>query len=42
MSLLKRIWDMNPSVTTYNSDKFPHLPGSNTSLRKKHLEDIKQ
>jgi hypothetical protein len=42
MSLLKRIWDLNSSATTYNLEKFPHLTRSNSSLRKKHQEDIKQ
>lgn len=42
MNLLKRIWHQNPSVKTFNSDRYQYVSGSNWNLHKKKLEQIKE
>ena len=42
MSLLKKIWNLQPSVKTYNSDKYQYVSGSNWNLHKRKLEQIKE
>ena len=42
LNLLRRIWNLQPSVKTYNSDKYQYVSGSNWNLHKKKLEQIKE
>ena len=42
MNLLKKIWNLQPSVKTYNSDKYQYVSGSNWNLHKRKLEQIKE
>lgn len=42
MSLLKRIWNLEPSVKTFANDKFQFVSGSNWNLHRKKQEQIKQ
>lgn len=42
MLLLKKIWHIEPSFNTFNSDKFQYVSGSNWSLHKKKIQQIKQ
>ena len=42
MFLLKKIWHIEPSFNTFNSDKYKYVSGSNWNLHKKKLEQIKE
>lgn len=42
MSLLKRIWHLEPTVDTYKDDKYQYISGSNWHHHKKKLGEIKQ
>ena len=42
MNLLKKIWHLQPSVKTFNSDRYQYVSGSNWNLHKKKLEQIKE
>jgi len=42
MYLLKKIWNLQPSVQTFHPDKYQYISGSNWNLHKKKLEQIKE
>ncbi len=42
MHLLKKIWHAEPAISTFSSDKFQHVSGSNWNLHKKKVEQIKE
>lgn len=42
MSLLKRIWNLQPSVKTYHQDRYQYSSGSNWSRHKKDLDQIRE
>lgn len=42
MSLLKKIWHLQPSVRTFHPDHYQYVSGSNWNNQKKKLEQIKQ
>jgi hypothetical protein len=42
MSLLKRIWNLEPTIKTFANDKFQFVSGSNWNLHRKKQEQIKQ
>ena len=41
MTLLKRIWHLEPTVDTFKNDKFQYVSGSNWHQQKKKMGDIK-
>lgn len=42
LSLLKKIWNLQPSVNTFHQDRYQFTSGSNWGLRKKNMDQIKQ
>ena len=42
MTLLKKIWHLQPSVDTYNRDKYQYVSGSHWNQHKRKLEQIKE
>jgi len=42
MHLLKKIWNLEPTISTFNSDKFQYVSGSNWSQYKKKQECIRE
>lgn len=42
LNLLKRIWNLQPSVDTFNRDRYQYVSGSNWNLHKRKLEEIKE
>lgn len=42
MSLLKRIWHIQPSVKTFHQDQYQFTSGSNWGFRKKNMDQIRQ
>ena len=41
MTLLKRIWHLEPTVDSFKNDKFQYVSGSNWHHHKKKLSEIK-
>jgi hypothetical protein len=41
MGLLKRIWNLEPTVNSFSNDKFQFISGSNWTQTKRKLEEIK-
>lgn len=42
MFLLKKIWNLEPSVNTFNEDRYQHISGSNKIHQKKKMSEIKE
>lgn len=41
MNLLKRIWGLEPTVNTFNEDRYQYKSGSNWNQHKMKLSQIK-
>jgi hypothetical protein len=41
MCLLKKIWNLEPTIKTFNEDRFQYISGSNWNQQKKKLSEIK-
>ena len=42
MGLLKRIWHLEPTIDSYNSNRFQHVSGSNWHQHQQQMQHIKQ
>ena len=42
MGLLKRIWHLEPTIDSYNTNKFQHVSGSNWHHHQQQMNHIKQ
>ena len=42
MNLLKKIWYLQPSVDTFNKDKYQYVSGSHWNQHKRKLQQIKE
>jgi hypothetical protein len=42
MFLLKKIWNLEPTLKTFNEGRYQYISGSNKTQQKKKLSEIKE
>lgn len=42
MHLLKKIWNLEPTIKTFNQDRYQYISGSNWNQQKRKLSEIKE